>query len=76
MSADGASIVVTLVCKYDGRGDVVTLMAWTPPAMRELMVAADWFAHVSLAAERPKLSSERIGLPPDAVCSCAHVVRN
>ena len=40
LSADGASVVVTLVCRYDGRGDVVMFIAWTPPAMRELMVAA------------------------------------
>jgi hypothetical protein len=41
LSALGASVVVTLVCKYDGRGDVVMFIAWTPPAMRKLMVAAD-----------------------------------
>lgn len=38
-SADGASVLVKLVCRYDGVA-VVMFAATTPPAMRALMVAA------------------------------------
>jgi len=69
LSTDGASVVVTLVCRYDGVA-VVMFAATTPPAMRALMVAAVWFAQVSPWAERPKLSSTRMGLPV-TVCKLA-----
>ena len=69
MSADGASVLVRLVCRYDGVC-VVMFAATTPPAMRALMVSGVWFAQVSLWAEAPKLSSTRRGLPV-AVCKFA-----
>ena len=40
LSADGANVVVRLVCRYEG-ASVVIFAATTCPAMRALIVAAD-----------------------------------